>query len=124
MQYSGFWVMGVLAFGAVPAFACEAHATERVEHYEAKTPETMEEASKIYHNAWQAIQQRLEKDTLTPADMEAIHEQSYALEAAMQKFQQDLQLQADAVEALHLASEAHDEMNSRAEFKKLKPTAE
>lgn len=90
----------VLASGA-------AVAGERVDHYGAKEAATLEEAVANFAEYNAKLSAVLEKSELESADLETIHELTYTLETALAKIRDDLGSLAETLEALHLASEAH-----------------
>ena len=100
-----------LALGLVAATASS--ASDRVEHYEARSAATLEEAVAIFVEFSDALKTVLEREPLEAADLEAVHEITYTLENALERMRGDLAELADIVEALHLASEDHDEAATR-----------
>lgn len=98
----------------------------RVEHYEGEAIKNSAEAMDKFevHNA--EIATLLEKETLDDSDLEKIHEISYTLEAAIDKIREEgkaeeaLVDEADeAIQAVHFASEKHEEATIREWFPKL-----
>lgn len=100
---------------------------ERVQHYEAPTPETDESAQSLLNQKIGEIGMILAKPSLADSDLEKIHEYSYSLEAGVDKLREDhaypntlLDPIDEAVQALHYASENHEEAETRQWFEKLK----
>lgn len=103
---------------------------ERVVHYEAETPKDEAAAISLLDGKADAIGTILQKEKLDGNDMEKIHEYTYSLEAAVNALREhtntDKQESAvdvvdETVQALHYASENHDEPTAREWFTKLKP---
>ncbi|MFP3921424.1 MAG: DUF6746 family protein [Dichotomicrobium sp.] len=90
------------------AFAGSAVADERVEHYEAKPSETLEEAVKNFAEYNKKVAEVLKKDELTASDLERIHELSYTIEIALAKINDGMCSLPQTLERLHLASEEHN----------------
>ena len=121
---------GCLAVSPISAFATDA-PQERVEHYAAAAPANATQALELVRVKVADIATLLTRETLTGKDLEAIHEISYALEAAVdtlrsrQNATQKTALDAldEAVQAIHYASEEHDETKTRQWFAALRPAA-
>jgi len=88
-------------------------ASDRVEHYDAKSAATLEAAVANFTEYNDRLAAILEQDGLEGADLEAIHELTYTLENALARMREDMAGLADTLEALHLASEDHDEAVAR-----------
>jgi len=88
-------------------------ASDRVQHYEAKSAATLAEAVANFAEYNDELAAVLERETLEAKDLEAIHEITYTLENALERMRQDMAGLADTLEALHLASEDHDEAAAR-----------
>ena len=95
------------------AAATASLASDRVKHYEAKSAATLEEAVAHFVEYNAELAMVLERKTLEAADLEAVHEITYTLENALERMRQDMAELADTLEALHLASEDHDEAATR-----------
>lgn len=95
------------------ATATASLASDRVQHYEAKSAATLEEAVAHFAEYNAELASVLERKTLEAADLEAVHEITYTLENALERMRQDMAELADTLEALHLASEDHDEAATR-----------
>lgn len=93
-----------------PAFASDAEVGDRADHYEASIPETSAEAVTIAQDSMMLI-----TAGMAEADFEAIHEQTYRLEAAAKRLVRALSENGEEAEQLtyrieivHLASELED----------------
>jgi hypothetical protein len=95
------------------AMATGSLASERVDHYEAKTPKTLQEAVAYFAEYNGKLAATLEQEVLEAADLETIHELTYTLENALARMREDMAELADTLEALHLASEDHAESTAR-----------
>jgi hypothetical protein len=95
------------------AAALPSLASDRGEHYEAKTAATLEEAVANFAEYNEKLATILEQEELEGADLEAIHELTYTLENSLVRMREDMAGLADTLEALHLASEDHDEAVAR-----------
>ena len=96
---------------------------ERVTHYVTEKPASPEAAQSLFKTSMQKITTILEAETLNAQALEAIHEQSYALEASVDAFrtfktypEKTLGLMDEAVQAVHHASEDHEEEATRKWF--------
>ena len=98
----------------VLAATAPTRADERVEHYEAKASKTLSEAVANFADGNAKLSVLLQKPDLAARDLEAVHELTYTLEKALAKMRGDLAALADRLEALHLASEAHETAATRA----------
>lgn len=104
---------------------------DRVDHYAHEEITTSEDALKAFETQNGKILDLLSADTLSDSDLETIHEISYTLEAAIDRLIQSkfsdagrLNLVDEAVQALHYASENHDEPAVREWFPKLQAAIE
>lgn len=103
--------MALLSTGQIPtAFASDADVGDRSDHYEASIPETSVKAAEIALDSMMIIVTGLAED-----DFEAIHEQTYRLEAAAKRLVRALGENSEEAEQLtyrieivHLASELED----------------
>lgn len=86
---------------------CTLADDERVEHFQGKPAETLEEA--VAHLNEGNVQLRaLLAGEITEQDMADIHELSYTLENAVGRLQRELKALGVVLEDVHLASEALD----------------
>ena len=99
---------------------------EHVEHYEGVKVESAEQALTLLKDKNAEISALLEKEKLEGADLEKIHEISYSLENGIDFLIEEKKLpQAkmdavdEAVQAVHYASEKHEEAKVREWFAKL-----
>lgn len=120
--------MAVVLTGAIvaPAIAEEDHDEARVEHYQGHAIATPEEALKTLQDENVEISAILKVEKLTGLQFEKIHEISYTLENAIDKLiaekaapQDQLDAVDEAVQAVHHASENHEEEKVREWFAKL-----
>lgn len=124
-----FFIVTVFAFamvfaGVPSSFAV--HHEERVDHYEGHTISTKEGALQALAEGQEKIKGFLAKDELDVTEMEDIHELSYTLEAAVDKLialksfsEAELSALDEAVQAVHYASENHEEEKLREWSEKL-----
>ncbi len=81
------------------------HATERVEHFEGEPAENLEQAVanlSEYNDKLAAI---IDNGDLSDADHARIHELTYTLESALARIKEEIDVMAEDLEAVHLASE-------------------
>ena len=125
-------IIGFLAvialFGGIYLF--EFPEETRVDHYEAQNLQTTEQAVQTLQDNNAKISKILEAKELGALELETIHEISYTLEAAIDKLISEKaaatdQLEAidEAIQAVHYASENHEEAKVREWFAKLEPAA-
>ncbi|RBI86155.1 hypothetical protein DRV85_05200 [Rhodosalinus halophilus] len=108
----------LIATAALGLSALAAHADEgEVQHYAVVPSETLEQALANFAEYNAKVREVLAREDLTVADMEEIHEYTYTIEVALAKINEELGALPETLEALHLASEAHepDEVRSLAE---------
>lgn len=123
----GLAILAVSAGAYTVAFAEKEHAEDRISHYESKTFSTSESAVKSLQDDNSKISGILKAEKLTGAQLEKIHEISYGLENAIdtlieKKAGDATKLEAtdEAIQAVHYASENHEEAKVREWFVKLK----
>lgn len=121
----------LIAFLMLPALTSTAIAydeqVKRPEHYVAKKPKNDAEALESLSVHINKIAGYLDNQPASDADMEKIHKASYSLEAAVDKLRESvtakqelsLDLLDESVQALHYASEEHQEKETREWFKKM-----
>lgn len=103
---------------------------ERVIHYEIAAPETAQAAIVLLEEKTAEIGAILANASLNDNQMESIHEKTYSLEAAVDKLrasysnQTALDAADEAIQALHYASENHEQEESRKWYESLKPAVE
>lgn len=96
-----------LAVGLCAANADTGHAEERVDHYAAREPATLQDAVTDFSEFNEKVAAVLARPELGSTDFEEVHELTYTLENALAKIRGELNDLADTLEALHLASEEH-----------------
>ena len=104
------------------------HDDDRVMHYEIQKPKDTADASNILQERTSKIAAVIAKAKLDNNDLEKIHEHTYSLEAAVDKLRAEGAFKTEdsidnldeAVQALHYASENHEEATSREWFDRLK----
>jgi hypothetical protein len=101
------------------------YAEERTMHYEGKKITTSAQAVKVLNSKISDINKIVAKKKLSDQDLEKIHEITYSLETAADKLIEDhknnsaVDAIGEAVQALHYASENHNEKETRKWFKQL-----
>lgn len=95
------------------ALTLTASADERVDHYEAKPSETLEQAVTNFAEYNAKLAEVLKKDKLSGDDLEQIHQLTYTLEVALAKINDEMAALPPILERLHLSSEAHNEAEAR-----------
>lgn len=107
----------------------EEDGLNQVRHYAVDEPETDEQALVMLDEHTQKIEELMVGDALDDSVLEAVHEASYSLEAAVDKLRENvsdeqeatLDTVDEAVQALHYASEKHEEEKTRKWFAALQP---
>lgn len=79
-----------------------------VEHFQGKDAESLAQAVSNFNKGNQRLEKLLSQDTLSSADIAAIHELTYTLENALAKINTDLDQLAVTLEEVHLGSEDND----------------
>lgn len=106
---------------------------EGVLHYEVETPATDEAALKLIQEKADKIGAILASATLDDNQLESVHEQTYSIEAAINKLRSDEHSDSretaidgvdEANQALHAASEDHLEPITREWYGKLQPAVD
>lgn len=80
-------------------------AAEEIDHYAPEPSETFAEAVANFNEYNSKVSMLLEKDDLTVADMEEIHQYTYTIEVALAKINETLAALPATLEEVHLASE-------------------
>lgn len=94
-----------LALGlAVPGLSGAAE----VDHYEGEPSRNMEEALSNLTEYNRKLEKILEKEELTAADMERVHQLTYTLEKALARINSELTDVAATLEQVHLNSERQE----------------
>lgn len=86
-----------------------------VEHFQGKEAESLVQAVSNFNKGNQRLEKLLSQDTLSAADLAAIHELTYTLENALAKINTDLDQLALTLEELHLGSEDNDSVRVKKE---------
>ncbi|MDX1573115.1 MAG: DUF6746 family protein [Methylophaga sp.] len=79
-----------------------------VEHFQGKDAESLAQAVSNFNKGNQRLEKMLKQDSLSTADIAAIHELTYTLENALAKINTDLDQLALTLEEVHLGSEDND----------------
>ena len=104
---------------------------ERITHYAFEAPKSRQAALELFSSSQAEIAKVLESERLDSTQLEAIHEQSYGLEAAVDALrglklypEEVIDNTDEAVQALHYASENHEESVTREWFAKLQAASQ
>lgn len=81
---------------------------DRPDHFEGEPAETLEQAVANLSEYNARLKAIISKDDLSDADHAEIHELTYTLENALGKMREELDVMAENLEAVHLASEDRD----------------
>lgn len=92
----------ILPFLAVMSWS--AQADDKVEHYQGKPADTLEQAVANFAEGNRELRQLLEGE-VSNADLARVHELSYTLENALGKMNKEMKVLAMLLEQVHLASE-------------------
>lgn len=95
----------VLGFGLI--LSTGALANERVPHFKAEPSETLAQAVANFSEYNQKLKTILDQD-LTPESMVKIHQLTYTIENAIAKIKEEVDIMANNLEAVHIASETMD----------------
>jgi hypothetical protein len=87
------------------------------DHYEGLPAPSLEAAMKNLGEYNDKLAGLVERRELSPRELEEIHQLTYTLENALHRMQEELATMAEDLEAVHLASEAHDRDTVRARGK-------
>lgn len=85
-----------------------ASADTDVDHYEGEPSKTLEQAVENFAAYNGRLAEILERESLSIADMQEVHEYTYTLERALAKMREDLGVLAVTLEEVHQASEGED----------------
>jgi len=105
-------LLTAMAFG-LAAFLGTANADEKVQHYEPKPSETLEEAVQNLSEYNKLMADVLSREDLSDADMEEVHQLTYTLEVALAKINEEMGGIAATLEEVHLASEERNQAKLR-----------
>lgn len=81
------------------------HATERVDHFEGESAETLEQAVANLSEYNARLADLVDNGELSDADHARIHELTYTLENALARIRKEVEVMANDLEAIHVASE-------------------
>jgi len=99
--------LAVTVFAIGLGGALGVHASE-VDHYEGEPSETLGQAVANFTTYNAKLTEVLERDSLSMADIQEVHQYTYTLERALAKMQDDLGDLAVTLEEVHQASEGED----------------
>ncbi len=85
-----------------------AAAEEKSGHFKGKPSETLEEALNNFSQYNHKLSEILNQKTLSPVDMQHVHELTYTLENALEKINASMIELAALLEAVHVGSESGD----------------
>jgi len=105
-------LLAALTLG-LAAFVGTANADEKVQHYEPKPSETLEEAVQNLSEYNKLMADVLSREDLSDADMEEVHQLTYTLEVALAKINEEMGGIAATLEEVHLASEERNQAKLR-----------
>ncbi len=97
-----------LTLAGTMALALPALAEDRPDHYQAKEAETVEQALANLHEYNARLASLVEKDELTPEELNQVHLLTYTLENALEKLREEHETLAEVLEEVHVASESVD----------------
>lgn len=86
------------------ALSWSVQAEDRLEHYQGKSAETLEQAVVNFVEGNRELRELLEGE-VSSADLARVHELSYTLENALGKMNKEMKVLAMLLEQVHLASE-------------------
>lgn len=97
-----------LTLACTLALALPALAEERPDHYQAEQAETLEQALANLHEYNANLASLMEKEGLTPEEVNQVHLLTYTLENALERLRDDLERLVEVLEEVHVASEFLD----------------
>lgn len=83
-------------------------AEEKSGHFKGKPSETLEEAVRNFSEYNKKLSKILSQDSLSPMDMQQVHELTYTLEDALEKINTTMTELAETLENVHVGSETGD----------------
>ena len=89
-------------------YSAFAAAEEKSGHFKGKPSETLEEALNNFSQYNHKLSEILNQKTLSPVDMQHVHELTYTLENALEKINASMIELAALLEAVHVGSESGD----------------
>lgn len=85
-----------------------AEQSPRPDHYKGEPSANLEEAVANFSEYNSRLEKILAKETLSPQDMNDIHQLTYTLENALEKMREEFSGLAEVLEEVHVASETVD----------------
>lgn len=104
----------IFAFASAVALALPALAEERPDHFQPKPSPTLEAALSNLAEFNPQLAALLDKDTLSPQDLNQVHQLTYTLENALEKLDSERARVAELLEEVHVASERADSKTVKA----------
>jgi len=101
-------LLTILGLLAAMSFVSPVMADERPDHFEAKPSPTLEAALDNLAKYNPELAALVEKKSLSPADLNHVHQLTYTLEQALEKLGEEKDRVAVLLEEVHLASESAD----------------
>lgn len=98
----------VLSIFILICITLNTQAGERVDHFEGKPANTLEEAVTNFSEYNKKLKEILNKEEITGEDMFKIHQLTYTIENALQKINEEMDAMAVSLENLHISSETGD----------------
>lgn len=103
MRLPAFAAIFALGLAALPV-----HASEEVEHYDAKPSTNLAEALETLAAYNAKVAEVMARDGLDVQDMEEVHEYTYTMEQAVARIASDLESVAALLEEVHQSCEGDD----------------
>lgn len=100
--------IALLTLASTLVLALPALAEDRPDHYEAKLAETVEQALANLTEYNPKLASLVEKEELTPEELNQVHLLTYTLENALKRLRDEHERLAEVLEEVHVASEALD----------------
>lgn len=97
-----------LTLACALVLALPALAEDRPDHYAAKPAQTVEQALANLHEHNAKLAVLMEKEALTPEEVNQVHLLTYTLENALERLRDEYERLAEVLEEVHLASESVD----------------
>lgn len=101
-------LLTTLAIAGIVSFSAPLMAEERPDHFEAKPSPTLEAALENLAEYNPRLADLIGKESLSPEDLNTVHQLTYTLEQALQKIGEEKDRVAVLLEEVHLASESAD----------------
>ncbi|WP_083004211.1 DUF6746 family protein [Halomonas sp. GT] len=107
----------LLLVGLISSGSLVASDSERLDHFEGKSSDSLEQAFTNLNEGNQKLAELLSQDEITDAQMGEIHMLTYTLENALQKVGEEVDTMAVLLEEVHLGSETldHERVTSNGE---------